>query len=609
MEDDNLYVPDTSVIVDGRITKLVKKSGDGFKIIVPEAVVSELEYQANKGRESGFSGLEELANLRSLSEKGRIELEFVGKRPDPSRLKDIDDIIRNAAMDASATLVTSDRVQAKVAEAKGIAVKYLKPKRVHRKLRILNYFDENTMSVHLKEKVGPMAKIGTPGETRLVRLGDKPLDKARLQKIVLEIIEFARSDADSFIEIERRGATVVQTQQMRICIARPPFSDGYEITAVRPVKYVDLKDYNLSERLIKRLRERAEGVFIAGPPGSGKSTFSQALAEFYRGMDKIVKTMESPRDLVVADEITQYSPLEGSMEKTADLLLLVRPDYTIYDEVRKTKDFQIFADMRLSGVGMVGVVHATRAIDAVQRLIKRVELGMIPQIVDTVIYIHEGWVKNVYKLELTVKVPSGMTEADLARPVIEVRDFESDKPVYEIYTFGDETVVMEVSEVDVMRPSAASRLAAEKIKERLTRLLPKAKIDVVVGDGRATIFVEDRFIARIIGRGGKRVEKLERELGIKLDVEPFDGAAAGAKSEVRKPVQLDLKIEESPRYIHLVFDRKDLGKTVNINVDGEFLFMATVGRKSEIKTGKHSEIGERILDALEAGEEITAEIA
>ena len=59
----------------------------------------------------------------------------------------------------------------------------------------------------------------------------------------------------------------------------------------------------------------------------------------------------------------------------------------------------------------------------------------------------------------------------------------------------------------------------------------------------------------------------------------------------------------------MVFDRKDLGKSVNINVDGTFLFMATVGRKYEIKTGKHSEIGERILDALEAGEEITAEVA
>ena len=52
--------------------------------------------------------------------------------------------------------------------------------------------------------------------------------------------------------------------------------------------------------------------------------------------------MESPRDLQVADTITQYSPLEGDMENTADILLLVRPDFTIYDELRKNHDFDCF---------------------------------------------------------------------------------------------------------------------------------------------------------------------------------------------------------------------------------------------------------------------------
>ena len=107
--------------------------------------------------------------------------------------------------------------------------------------------------------------------------------------------------------------------------------------------------------------------------------------------------MESPRDLQVGDEITQYAPLEKDMGKTADILLLVRPDYTIYDELRKTKDFRIFADMRLAGVGMIGVVHATRPIDAIQRIIGRVELGMIPSIVDTTIYIDEGQVAAIYR--------------------------------------------------------------------------------------------------------------------------------------------------------------------------------------------------------------------
>lgn len=96
-------VPDTSVIVDGRITEIVqKKKFKGSKVIVPAAVVSELEYQANRGRESGFNGLEELKNLQKLHKKGEISLTFAGKRPSLeeitlSRGGEIDAMIRDIA--------------------------------------------------------------------------------------------------------------------------------------------------------------------------------------------------------------------------------------------------------------------------------------------------------------------------------------------------------------------------------------------------------------------------------------------------------------------------------------------------------------------------------
>ncbi len=598
MDPKNIIVPDTSVIVDGRITRLVKKSKIKYKVVVPEAVVAELENQANRGKESGFSGLEELSRLRSFLKKGKIDLEIVGKRPDPSKFKDIDDVIRNTTRDVAGTLLTSDRVQAKVAETKGIPVNYLKPRKIRQKLKILKYFDEETLSVHIKAKVVPLAQKGSPGSIQLVSIGDKPLRKEQLQRMAMEIVEYAKADAESFVEIERKGATVIQLKQMRISIARPPFSDGYEITIVRPIAKVSLEDYSMSGKLVKRFDEKAEGVFIAGPPGAGKSTFSQALAEFYKDKGKIVKTMESPRDLIVPDEITQYSPLEGSMEKTADILLLVRPDYTIYDELRKTRDFQIFADMRLSGVGMVGVVHATKPIDAVQRLIKRVELGMIPHIVDTVVYIKDGWINKVYRLESSVKVPSGMTEADLARPLIEVKDFETEKTEYEIYTFGEETIVMPVQK---SAPGPVSRLASERIAERLSRYVPRSRMKTELKGNKLTLWVEDRYIPKIIGKRGKNIDRLEKELGISIDVRSTESQG------VDKGV-LPMRIEKTPSYVHFVFDKADMGKTVNISVGGNFLFMATIGRKAEIKTGKHNEIGERILDALDTGEEITAEV-
>jgi ATPase len=61
---------------------------------------------------------------------------------------------------------------------------------------------------------------------------------------------------------------------------------------------------------MERLSGKAEGIIISGPPGSGKSTLASSLAEFYLQRRKIVKTFESPRDLQVPQEVTQYGPLE-----------------------------------------------------------------------------------------------------------------------------------------------------------------------------------------------------------------------------------------------------------------------------------------------------------
>ena len=310
-----------------------------------------------------------------------------------------------------------------------------------------------------------MAKKGTPGNINLVNIGKKPLRHSEIHAMAREIVERAKSDFKSFIEIEMEGATVVQFREYRISIARPPFSDGFEITAVRPVTRVSLEDYKLPDKLMSRLRDTAKGILISGAPGAGKSTFAQAVADFYsKDLRSIVKTMESPRDLQVGNEITQYAPIEKDMQKTADILLLVRPDYTIYDELRKSKDFRIFADMRLAGVGMIGVVHATRAIDAIQRIISRVELGVIPSVVDTTIFIDEGRVKAIYDVKLTVKVPTGMTEADLARPLIEIRDFETGTLVNEIYTYGEQTIVMDVG--TAAAPASKDKTPVQKIAER-----------------------------------------------------------------------------------------------------------------------------------------------
>jgi ATPase len=242
--------------------------------------------------------------------------------------------------------------------------------------------------------------------------------------------------------VDKGGAQIVQLRDYRIVITRPPLSDGLEMTIVRPIVKRRLEDYELHPALLERISERAEGILIAGPPGMGKSTFAQALAEHYRSMGMVVKTIESPRDLQLSSDITQYSKAAAKQGELYDVLLLSRPDYTVFDEMRDNEDFKVFIDLRLAGIGMVGVVHATTPMDAIQRIAQRLDIGVIPSVIDTVIFMDKGEVSKVYTLEVVVKVPRGLRRADLARPTVLVKDFTTGDVEYEMYVFGERTFIV-----------------------------------------------------------------------------------------------------------------------------------------------------------------------
>jgi ATPase len=604
-------VPDTSAVIIGAVSKILETEDlDYPEIIIPEAVVCELEHQANAKRHEGIDGLNELKRLQELQYEGEIAVSFKGKRPTNYDIKyaksgEIDAIIRDLARSEFGTLLTNDKVQAQTAEAQGIPVYYYEQKYVEKELSIAQFFDENTMSVHLKENVVPMAKKGKPGHIDFVKLSDEVYNHVKLKEIIDEIIDKSRSDAKTYMESQKEGSIVVQSREYRISIAMPPFSEAIEITAIRPVADIDLEDYHLSSKLMDRINNNAEGILISGSPGAGKSTFVQAIAKYYsKELNKIVKTMESPRDLQLPDEITQYAPLEGSMENTADVLLLVRPDYTIYDELRKNHDFNIFADMRLAGVGMIGVVHATRPIDAIQRIASRVELGVIPSIVDTSIYIEDGEIKSVYETKMTVKVPSGMKEADLARPVIEVRDFETGELKNEIYTYGEQTIVMDL---DLVNKSSSSSdkssvdiIAEKEILRRIKRFLPKkAKVDVeVISPERANIYIPEEFVPKIIGKNGKRIAEIEEKIGISLGVEVI------GDTRNRNPFEID--IIHTKKQMILDLGRENGRSNFDIFIGGEYLLTATTSKKGEIRIKNGIELSDFIIEAIEMGLEITA---
>lgn len=606
-------IPDTSAVIIGAVSEIIETQDlDYPEVIVPEAVVCELEHQANAKRSEGLKGLKELQKLQEMQDDGELAVSFKGKRPTNYDIKyaksgEIDSIIRDLARSEMGTLLTNDKVQAEVAKSQGIPVYYYKQEINEKPLSIEKFFDENTMSIHLKENVVPMAKKGTPGHIDFDILSEKVYTHRELAKIVDEILDKAKSDPKTYLESDKEGSYVVQSREYRISIAYPPFSEGLEITIVRPVANISLNEYNLSKKLLERIRTNAEGILISGSPGAGKSTFVQAIAKYYSTkLNKVVKTMESPRDLQLPDEITQYSPLEGSMENTADVLLLVRPDYTIYDELRKNTDFSIFADMRLAGVGMIGVVHATRPIDAIQRIASRVELGVIPSIVDTSIYIEDGEVKSVYETKMTVKVPTGMKEADLARPVIEVRDFETGELKNEIYTYGEQTIVMDMDLVNGNSPKANSKSSVDKIAEKeilrkIRKILPKkAKVEVeVVSPERANIYIPEEFIPKIIGKNGKRIAEIEDKIGISLGVETIE-----EKPINKTPFEVD--IIHTNKQLILDLGRENGRKNFDVYISGEYLLTATTSKKGEIKIKRGIELSDIIIEAIQMGLEITA---
>ena len=190
-------IPDTSVLVEGMVSKKVKsREIDPKTIIIHEAVMAELENQANMGREIGFLGIAEIESIKKLCEKKKCSVVFKGKRPRPeeikhARLGEMDALIRDFAQEEGGTLITADKVQAAIGKTKNLKVILVEIEQIVSKLKIESYFDSKTMSVHLRENTKPSAKKGKPGNWKFETIGKKNLERDELKEISNEIVEEA----------------------------------------------------------------------------------------------------------------------------------------------------------------------------------------------------------------------------------------------------------------------------------------------------------------------------------------------------------------------------------------------------------------------------------
>lgn len=591
IENLSKIVVDTSIIINGQLIAQIESGHiQNSEIIIPQAVFDELQSQASQKKEQGFIGLEGIKKLKEISNNFGLVITTHGAHPTSEDIRmasagRIDTIIKDVAKQNQAILYTSDHVQHLVAQAEGLESVFVKPISKNLVLEFLKFFDSETMSVHLKENMPPMAKKGKPGSFNLTKLGDEILTKEYLQFISSQILETTTFDS-STVEISKTGASVIQYNDYRIAITYPPFSEAFEITIVHPIVKLTLDDYDISAELMKRFSDRAEGIIISGPPGSGKSTLASSLANFYHHTGKIVKTFESPRDLQVDPGVTQYTKLDGSFDNSADILLLVRPDYTIFDEVRRREDFRTFADLRLTGVGMVGVVHANSPLDAIQRFIGKIELGIIPNVIDTVVFVKDGHIGKIYDLELVVKVPTGMTESDLARPVIEIRNFADNVLEHEIYTFGEENVIVPVSK---KAPKVGiEKLAEDKIRDIFRKFDPRVEVEIL-SDNKVKVLVDKQYMSSIIGKGGSNINEIEKLLKIHIDVVEKNSHSANTSGD------LPFTFSESKTTLLLTVGREYSSMHADIYIHDKYVTSVRIGKKGEILIPKRSEASRTLM--------------
>ncbi|MDO5844646.1 MAG: PINc/VapC family ATPase [Methanocorpusculum sp.] len=670
-----ILVPDTSVVIDGRVTALIEKGEyRDATIIIPEAVFAELEAQANQGREIGFSGLAELQKLSELSKAGTIKVQYVGERPKLDQVKlasggEIDSMIRAVAIENHATFLTSDYVQAEVAKAKGLDVVFLKSETFDNfsPLIIDDFFDENTFAVYLKERVAPYARKGTIKESRLVQIRETPISEHELRAISQECLERAKRHPDGFVEVEIPGVTVSQIGSMRITTTRPPFSDGIEVTIVRPTREVSFESYNFAAALKDRLRDGAGGMLIVGTPGSGKSTLEQNIATYLSSENHIVKTIESPRDLMVPDKITQYTSLDGSISATGEILTLLRPDYVVFDEMRRSEELAVFADLRLSGIKVVGGLHAKSAADALIRLTSLVDLNLIPQIVSTMVFVKAGDISEIYNISMGFGVPKALEQIGdpQVRPIVRLTNIITTETAAEAFRYEGEVMVTPAKGLSKVPPvkiieqkipeqpktvvkqsqpapqpepvretlfeetfddraspaihsmptyevtddNPAWIVLEKEIQSEICRFTEGDIIVRMISDTKAAVYIEDIDVPAAIGKSGKNIASVVSKVGIGIDVRPLSDLPGRETlfNDVPQPEasanHSGLKIKSEKKQISIVCPEYT-GKIVDLFSGKEYLFTATVDKDGEIHLARTSSIANEMIRRYGAGEEL-----
>jgi|GEM_PF-6735503 len=592
-------IVDSSAVLHG---SLVRSSipGSITKLLFPRALQRFLEYQTSITQSQARQIISALDRCMTDARAHGWSWEWIGeslkehecRQMTPERM---DDIVRGMAAEQGALLLTGSHASHAWCVVQGLPAMLLEP--LHTEQPIHQYLDHETMSLHLLAGERPVAKRGQPGSWRFVECSQETLSTEDLERYISSISHHPKSQR----EVAGEHTDVFVTDHLRVLVVRPPYASTLTVTVVKSLVERSLKEYTLSPKL--KLRSAATGgMLIAGPPGNGKSTLAAAFVREFARQGRVIYTVESPRDLQVPSSIVQLSKDHTTSDELRRTLLLSRPDYVVFDEMRSPDDMSLYADLRLSGIGLLGVIHASQPIDALSRMLPRLEVGMLPHVVDTVLFVEHGVIAKVLGLRLEVKVPAGIGDSNQARPVVLVRDFETEELLYEVYSYGDGVVVMPLAERKAKEDAQIAALQTELAALGIQRL------DTLAARSFSVIVSRDLYPRLATGN---QLATLEKKYDVRLTLAP----PAKEQQAVPRVVTTNrpaLSEQPSPGIEVTLQDQTILlaiGGTaarVGLHIDGTFIAHLNIGEKRVIKVKRENALGLVLEDALKSKKSITA---
>jgi len=296
--------------------------------------------------------------------------------------------------------------------------------------------------------------------------------------------------------------------------------------------------------------------------------------------------------------------LQDDIEKVGDVLLLMRPDYVIFDEIRKNDDFAVYTDMRLAGVGMIGVIHATQPIDSIQRFVNRIELGLIPSVIDTVVFIKNGEVEDVLSLKMMVKTPTGFRDESLARPVIVVKDFLDGAPLFEIFSFGEQVVIIPLNKNKKNKrkhkpiKSSKPNYSLGKILKDLSYSIDDFDINdahiETSNNNTINVYMPEWAIKHLYEKRRTVIRQIEKNTGKFLNFLAVDKDLEYNGKNV--------EIIENKKFIIIRLGSEFMNQEVQLMIGPQIIMSATTDKKGDVKLSRNKITTKRLEQFLDSAD-------